>query len=409
VAVLSTHYRKIADAEQVAIEDEALAAIARAADGSVRDGLSLLDQAIAQGFVADEQMVSASSVAEMLGVADRGMVFDLMEAGTEGRPADALAITDQVYALGADLGVLLGDLLDLTHTLSRLKSVPELRRSQELPEAERVRGAALADRLTIPVLARAWQMLLKGMSEVESAPDRRAAAEMILIRLCHVSDQSPPGDLVKRLLAQGAPTNSTSLGSVGPRPDGGGGRATSGALALAQPAELAPVARVASFRDVLALALSERDPLLHGYLLHSIHLVRFAPPIIELRPQADAPRDLASKLGALLLRTTGTRWTIAISAASGDATLGEQSSAAERDRRSVAAEHPLVRAIMEAFPGARIETVRDPGVDLYGLPTEISLGEPGTPGFTADDPDEPADLMDAPLEADPRFLTETQR
>jgi DNA polymerase-3 subunit gamma/tau len=409
VAMLSSHYRKIADAEQVAIEDEALAAIARAADGSVRDGLSLLDQAIAQGFVADEQTVSAASVAEMLGVADRGIVFDLMEAVTEGRPADALAITDHAYALGADLGVLLGDLLDLTHTLSRLKSVPELRRSEELPEAERVRGAALADRLTIPVLGRAWQMLLKGMSEVESAPDRRAAAEMILIRLCHVSEQLPPGDLVKRLLAQGASTNSTSPTGAGPRPDGGGARATSGALALAQPAELAPAVRVASFRDVLALALSERDPLLHGYLLHSVHLVRFAPPVIELRPQADAPRDLASKLGALLSRTTGTRWTIAISAASGDATLGEQSSAAERDRRSVAAEHPLVRAIMEAFPGARIETVRDPGVDHYGLPTEISLGEPGTPGFTTDDPDEPADLMDAPLEADPRFLTETQR
>jgi DNA polymerase-3 subunit gamma/tau len=408
VAMLASHYRKIADAEKVAIEDEALAAIARAADGSVRDGLSLLDQAIAQGFVAAEQGVSAASVAEMLGLADRGIVFDLMDAVTAGRPADALAITDHAYALGADLGGLLGDLLDLTHTLSRLKSVPELRRSQELPEAERVRGAALSDRLSIPVLGRVWQMLLKGLSEVESAPDRRAAAEMILIRLCHVSEQLPPGDLVKRLLAQTAPTNAAP-GGAGPRPDGGGARATSGALALAQQVEVAQPPRLASFRDVLALALAERDPLLHGYLIHSVHLVRFAPPVIELRPQADAPRDLAAKLAALLQRTTGTRWTIAISAAIGEATLGEQSSAAERGRRSAAAEHPLVRAILEAFPGARIEAVRDPALDTYGLPAEISLGEPGAPGFTADDPDEPADLMDAPLEADPRFLTETQR
>ena len=174
VAMLSAHYRKIAGAERVAIEDEALAAIARAADGSVRDGLSLLDQAIAQGFVADELVVSAASVAKMLGFADRGLIFDLMEAVTEGRPAEALAIVDNAYALGADLGAMLGDLLDLTHCLSRLKSVPKLRASQDLPEAERTRGATLADRLSIPVLGRVWQMLLKGMGEVEAAPDRRA-------------------------------------------------------------------------------------------------------------------------------------------------------------------------------------------------------------------------------------------
>jgi DNA polymerase-3 subunit gamma/tau len=408
VALLSAHYRKIADAERVAIEDEALSAIARAADGSVRDGLSLLDQAIAQGFAAEDQVVSATSVADMLGVADRGVVFDLMEAVIEGRPADALSITDHAYALGADLGALLGDLLELTHTLSRLKSVPELRRSQDLPEAERTRGAALADRLSIPVLGRAWQMLLKGLAEVEAAPDRRAAAEMILIRLCHVSEQPPPGDLVKRLLSQGASSSVALTGTV-PRPDGGGARAMGGAPAVAQRLEVAAAPRLVSFRDVLSLALAEKDPLLHGHLLHSVHLVRFAPPVIELRPQPDAPRDLASKLGTLLQRATGTRWTIAISAATGDATLAEQSSAAERDRRSTASEHPLVRAIMEAFPGARIASVRDPGLDTYGLPVEISLGEPGTPGFTSDETDEPTDLMDAPLEADPRFLTETQR
>jgi DNA polymerase-3 subunit gamma/tau len=408
VAMLTSHYRKVADAERVAIEDEALAAIARAADGSVRDGLSLLDQAIAQGSVADAQVVSAASVAEMLGIADRGLIFDLMEAITEGRPADALAITDQAYALGADLGLLLGDLLDLTHTLSRLKSLPELRRSQELPEAERTRGTALADRLSIPVLGRTWQMLLKGLSEVEAAPDRRAAAEMILIRLCHVSEQPTPGDLVKRLTSLGPTVNAASMAS-GPRPDGGGARAMSGGLALGQTAAAAAVPRLASFRDVMALALAERDPLLHGHLLHSVHLVRFAPPVIELRPQPDAPRDLASKLASLLQRVSGTRWTIAISAAVGEATLAEQGNAAERDRRLSAAEHPLVLAIMEAFPGARIETVNDPSADFYGLPAEISLGEPGSPGFTTDDEDEPTDLMEAPLAADPRFLTETQR
>ena len=424
VSQLAAHYAKIAAAEQVPIEDEALAAIARAADGSVRDGLSLLDQAIAQDTGPDG-VVTSASVAGMLGIADRGVVFDLMEAAMQGRAADALAITDQAYSLGADLGQLLGDLLELTHTLSRLKSIPDLRRSLELPEAERTRGAALADALSIPVLARTWQMLLKGTGEVECAPDRRAAAEMVLIRLCHVSDMPPPGDLVRKL--QGQPTAPAAPGPVS-GPSGGGARAMAGGgatLAQPQPAAQAERAaqhapeppRLASFRDVLALAAAEREVLLHGHLLHSVHLVRFAPPVIELRPHADAPRDLAPKLGALLLRVTGTRWTIALTTAAGEPTLAEQGNAADQARRATAADHPLVRAIMEAFPGARIEAVRDPGADAYGLPAEISLGGEAAPSFTPEDGDvpgnsdlvEPADLMEAPIELEPRFLMETNR
>ena len=195
VAELAAHFGRIATQEAVAVEPPALDLIARAADGSVRDGLSLLDQAIAQADGA----VTEAAVINMLGLADRGMVFDLFEAVMSGQPREALQITELAYERGADLGMMLQDLLELTYTITRLKSVPSLRDSQELPEAERTRGTALADRLSVPVLARAWQMLLKGVAEVETAPDRRAAAEMVLIRLCHVSDLPPPGDLVRRL------------------------------------------------------------------------------------------------------------------------------------------------------------------------------------------------------------------
>ncbi len=432
VALLTELYGRVAAAEAVALEPEALAAIARAADGSVRDGLSLLDQAIAQGPDTDGQ-VSAGAVARMLGVADRGVIFDLMEAVMAGRAADALAITDTAYSLGVDLGVLLGDLLELTHTLSRLRSLPALRRAQELPEAERVRGGALADALPIPVLARAWQMLLKGCAEVEAAPDRRAAAEMVLIRLCHVADLPPPGDLVRRLTAQASgPAALSAPSHSGPAPtalaqastafdDGGGVRAMGGGAALAQaatipdaapgPAAAAPAApRLASFRDVLALAAAEREVVLHGHLLHSVHLVRWAPPVIELRPHADAPRDLAARLGALLLRATATRWTVVLATQGGAPTLADQGSAADQARRDTAGEHPLVRAIMEAFPGARIQAVNDPAADAYGLPAQVMLGAADAPGYTADDElVEPADLMDAPIGMEDRFLVETQR
>jgi DNA polymerase-3 subunit gamma/tau len=395
IALLTAQYDKVARAEGITVEPEALATIARAADGSVRDGLSLLDQAIAQG---DGATVTAAQVADMLGIADRGLVFDVMEAVLHGRPADALAVTDRAYALGADLGALLGDMLELTHTLSRLKTVPDLRSSPELPELERTRGAALADAITIPVLGRAWQMLLKGTSEVEAAPDRRAAAEMILLRLCHVAELPPPGELVRRLTGQ---PGAAAGASPGPGPAGGGGggggtRAIAGGhatAALAAPAE-APAAapRLANFRDVVALVATAREPLLHSHLLHAVHLVRFAPPVIELRPQPDAPRDLAARLAALLLTATGTRWTIVLSTEPGDPTLAQQGNHADSQRRQAAADHPLVRAIFATFPGARIESVRDPAADAYGLPVDtVPLGEPDMPEFAPLDA-EPADF-----------------
>jgi DNA polymerase III subunit gamma/tau len=358
VAELAAHFGRIATQEAVAVELPALDLIARAADGSVRDGLSLLDQAIAQADGA----VTEAAVINMLGLADRGMVFDLFEAVMSGQPREALQITELAYERGADLGMMLQDLLELTYTITRLKSVPSLRDSQELPEAERTRGTALADRLSVPVLARAWQMLLKGVAEVETAPDRRAAAEMVLIRLCHVSDLPPPGALVRRL----GSASTQAAGAPVPPSSGGGARAVAGGAPI--PAlDTAP--RLASFRDVTTLVAERREAMLHAHLIHSVHLVRFAPPVIELRPQAEAPKDLAARLGALLTEATGTRWTIALSTAEGEATVAEQGTAADAARRTAAADHPLVRAIMDAFPGARIDTVHDAAADAYGLPT----------------------------------------
>jgi DNA polymerase-3 subunit gamma/tau len=362
IAELAAHFGRIAAAENVAIEPAALDLIARAADGSVRDGLSLLDQAIAQA----DGTITEVAVTDMLGLADRALVFDLLDAVMAGQPRQALQITERAYERGADLGTMLQDLLELVHTVTRLKSVPTLRDSQELPEAERTRGSALADQLSVPALARAWQMLLKGVGEVETAPDRRAAAEMVLIRLCHVSDLPSPGDLVRRLASGTVTPASVSAAPASPG-GSGGARAVVGGSPIAQTAPDA-TPRLASFRDVTALVAERREAMLHAHLIHSVHLVRFAPPVIELRPQPEAPRDLAPRLSALLSEVTGTRWTIALSAGEGDPTIAEQGTAADATRRTAAADHPLVRAIMDAFPGARIDTVHDANADAYGLP-----------------------------------------
>jgi DNA polymerase-3 subunit gamma/tau len=439
-AALAAHFGRIAAAEGVGVAAEALELIARAADGSVRDGLSLLDQAIAMGSQeggAEPAAISAEAVADMLGLADRGLVFDLLEALMAGRAPEVLAILDQAHERGADAGLLLQDLLGLTHTLSRLRAAPTLRESPDLPQAERVRGAALADRLTVPVLGRAWQMLLKGVSEVEAAPDRRAAAEMVLIRLCYLADQPTPGDLVRRLSSGGetpkpalaaAPTVPVPRAAPSPvsRAWGGGAgaalsQAVPDALPVSEPepdpaptAVLAPVpptppAMPAHFRDVISLVREQREMTLYGHLLHSVHLVRYAPPVIEIRPQPEAPRDLAGKLAAVLGDVTGLRWTIAISTAEGEPTVDAQRQAADLGREVAAAEHPLVQAIMAAFPGAKLASVRDPTVDDYRLPPPMALASPTAYGDAdsvasgADPPpDLPGDMPEfAPPDAEP--------
>ncbi|MXP62932.1 DNA polymerase III subunit gamma/tau [Roseomonas sp. M0104] len=385
---LRAHFARIAEAEAVPASEEALAMVARAADGSVRDGLSLLDQAIAQAAGSPEG-VQANLVRDMLGLADRGLLFDLLEAAFQGDIAAVLAAIDRGHERGADPGVVLADLLDLTHTLTRLRAVPALRQDPSLPEAERVRGVALAEKLSVPVLGRAWQVLLKGIGEVAEAPDRRAAAEMVLIRLAHLAEMPTPGELVKRLTEGGA-----ILPQPGAAPNGGAGgsraMAGGGVVIAAEPAPAAPP-QPRNFREVVALA-SGRAPMLHAHLLHHTHLVSFAPGRIELRQTENAPRDLAAQLSRLLQEQAGTRWTIALSNAPGEPTIAEQRSHVAGERLEMAKAHPLVQSILLAFPGAQVEALRDDSLDEYGLPP-LPEAEDDGPDFAPPDA-EPADLDD---------------
>ena len=371
-ALLSDHFASIAGKEGVTLEPEALAMIARAADGSVRDGLSLLDQAIALADSAHS--VATVVVRDMLGLAGRDLVFDMMEALVAADIARALEVLGAAHERGADPAVVLADLADLTHTLTRLVAVPGLAQDPSLPEAERTRGAALAAGLDIPALTRLWQMLLKGLGEFTDAVDRRATAEMILIRLAYAAALPPPGEVLKRLEQSGAVA---ARAPAAPSGGGGGGlRAIAGggaALAIAEPApapDAAPsLAAPRGFRDVVALA-SGRAPKLHADLVQAVHLVGFAVGRIELRPRPEAPRDFAAQLSAMLLETTGKRWTITLSNAPGEPTLLEQGKSLAADHHQSAREHPLVQAILAVFPNATLGAVRDERLDAYGLLAE---------------------------------------
>lgn len=428
-ADLAALFGRIADKEHVRLAADALALIARAADGSVRDGLSLLDQAIAQGAgrTGEDGVIEAHVVSDMLGLADREVVFDMLEAVLTGQPAQALGLMDAAHARGADPGLVLGDMLELVHAISRLRAVPGLSQAADMPEAERVRGGQMAGTFTVPVLMRAWQMLLKGVQEIEAAPDRRAAADMVLIRLCYVADLPSPEDLVRRIGAAGGPTGGGGGAAIGAGaaalqgatarqmpahgPDGGGAD-TRPRLMVAGGADVvmaaAPVVQVAhapveepqsppqpaamprSWREAVALVKDEREAILHGHLRHAAHVVSFAPGQVVVRFEPGVPSDATQQFRRVLERATGQPWRVTLSDAPGEPTLDAQGAEIIQFRRREAAEHPLVRAIMNTFPDAELGEVRDHGLDDYGLP-----------------PEEPPELLFAPLDA--AFLDDDER
>lgn len=382
---LTAHYARIAEAEGVSAEPAAIALVARAADGSVRDGLSLLDQAIALGGGT----ISEQAVRDMLGIADRSLLFDLLEAVLGGAAGAALDKMAALYEGGADPVMVLQDLLELAHFLTRLKLAPGAGEGDPMVEGDRARGLPLAQTLSMPTLARAWQMLLKGLGEVQIAPSPLQAAEMVLVRLAYVADLPPPADLVKAA-SEGRDMPSLPRGGSFAAPAGNGGgaappRSVAGdavapgaprmALAAQQataalPAEAAEpgpaptvpdteLPRPQNFREVVELFDLHREAVLRSHLWSHCHVVRFEPGRIELRLAEAAPRDLPNRLGQLLSTWTQMRWVVSVSSAEGEPSLRDQADQRARDLRSEAEEHPMVRAVLETFPGATIEAVRE--------------------------------------------------
>ncbi|MEZ5831369.1 MAG: DNA polymerase III subunit gamma/tau [Dongiaceae bacterium] len=363
VEELAQYFRRIADAEGAKITDGAAAMIARAADGSARDGLSLLDQAIALSHGA----IDETQVSDMLGLADRTQLIDLYDDVLKGKAAEALQRLNAMHQAGADAAVVLQDMLELTHWLTRAKITPEPLSDPATPEAERAWGAKVTPDLSIPVLARLWQMLLKGLGEVQAAPQPLAAAEMVLIRLMHAAHMPDPADLVRRL--------SEGSGASAPAPRSGGdvkrsAPAPAQRLQTQQQAapQTAPAPRNApqaslpqpqSFGDVVALFHARREAILAAHLQNDVHLVQFEVGRIDFRPGERAPSNLPNRVAACLAEWTGKRWLVSVSAQAGEKTLKEQAAELARLQREEAARHPLIQAVLAAFPGATIDEVRD--------------------------------------------------
>ncbi len=353
---LVAHLSRICDAEGVRADPEALAAIARAAEGSARDSLSLLDQAIAYGA----GVVTSDTVRDMLGLADRAGVIDLFEAAMRGDVPAAFAGLRAQYDAGADPGVILSDLAAFSHVVTRLKLLPEAARDPALSEVERVRGADFAQKLSVRTLSRAWQILLKGIPEVQAANRPVAAAEMVLVRLAYAADLPTPDEAL-RSLKDGAPLSSGGPPAPSPKPNGPSGTmALAASQAQPQPRpqpSAEPTLRLRRFEDVVALAGEKREIVLKAALERDVRLVRFEEGRIELSLTETGSRTIANDLTRALQQWTGERWMVALSSEEGEATLHEKAVAAERERKAGAANHPLVQAVLSRFPGAQIVNV----------------------------------------------------
>jgi len=381
--VMIAHLGGIAEKEGAGISQAALALITRAAEGSVRDALSLLDQAIAHG--AGE--TSAEQVRAMLGLADRGRVLDLFDLVMKGDAAGALAELSTQYADGADPMAVLRDLAEVTHWVSVVKISPQAADDPTIGPDERARGLEMAKALSMRALTRMWQMLLSALEEVGRAPNAMMAAEMAIIRLTHVADLPTPGDLVRRLQAdppvprqgggpgpgtagaggsgQGparagpapfsAPVPPDALQTQRPAPRAQPGGPSGAARGMAAPAAVSaapePLARYADFDAVVALIRARRDVKLLVEVETGLRLVSYAPGRIEFEPTPDAPVDLAARLSQRLQDWTGVRWGVSIVSDGGAATIAETRSARRSDLVGQAMRHPMVQAVIAAFPG----------------------------------------------------------
>jgi DNA polymerase-3 subunit gamma/tau len=374
--VLMGHLANIAAKENVDAESEALGIIARAAEGSVRDSLSLFDQAIAHAAGP----VRADAVRQMLGLADRTRVIDLFDSLARGDIASAFAEFREQYDTGADPIVVLSDLAEFVNFVTRVKIVPATADNVAFGETERLRARDFASKLSMRVLSRMWQMLLKGITEVQAATRPAAAAEMVLVRIAYVADMPTPDEAIRMLDQNGGAASASSAASATSRSASAStiqsmsssvARASStpraSAEASARPQMMAPVSdaqsapaalRIATFPELVALAGEKRDLLTKAALEADVRLVRIEDGRLEVAMERTAARGLINDLSRKLEQWTGRRWTVIVSNEPGQPTLRSQNEAQKNQRERAAESDPRVQEVLARFPGTKVVEVR---------------------------------------------------
>ncbi|MDX5331893.1 MAG: DNA polymerase III subunit gamma/tau [Caulobacteraceae bacterium] len=356
--VIVKNLEMICEREGARVEAEGLMLIARAAEGSVRDAQSMLDQAIVQA--ESGQTVSAASIRDMLGLADRAQTIALFEQAMRGEAGPAIETFRGLYGYGADPAQVIMDLLEHAHSASVAKAVGP--QALVMPKEQAARLTAIGAALSAGTLSRVWQMLLRAHEEVRRAPDPAAAVDMALVRLAYAADLPGPEEALRRLQngEPPAPGAGGAGGTGGAAPSGGGGVSATARQMAAPSASAAPAAepQLRRFEDVIALIDQKRDISLRLDVERFVRPIAFRPGVIEFEPAPGAPNTLIQRLSGRLREWTGQPWMIVAQGGGGAESLWEQQKREEREARGRIEQDPFVRAVMEAFPGAEILSVR---------------------------------------------------
>ncbi len=375
--VLAQHLVNVSTKENIALPADCADLIATAAEGSVRDALSLLDQAIAMGTdAAGNVTLTAPAVRDMLGLADKTQSFALLKSIFSGQMETALEQAKSLYHQGADAAMLLNDLLDITHYLTRITVAPALVENLHYSPAEQALAKAMAEGLSVPALTRAWQILTKGIEEMRHSISALATLEMVLVRLGYASQLPTPAEIVRGgvaapAAAPSAPTPAApraaaapsavhsmtqAVGSSAPRPTST--VPTTVMTAAAKKIEPQPVVEVHGFLEVVELFEMKREAMLAKFMIDDMRFVSFERGRIEVKPVGHMPADVPARIQRRLHEWTGERWAFVYNEqAAGEPTIREQRNAAIAQMKQYAVAHPKVQAALEMFPDAEIEFI----------------------------------------------------
>ena len=379
IVELAKHLTNVSSKENIALAEDCATLIAAAAEGSVRDALSLLDQAIAMGTdAAGNVTITADSIRDMLGLADKTQLFSLLKLIFSGDMNGALEQAKALHSQGADPAMLLADLLDITHYLTRITVAPQLVDNLHYSPAEQAMAKAMSSELSVPALTRAWQIIIKGVDEMRHATNALATLEMILVRLGYAAQLPTPAEIIRGGGMAAAPatiaaqpsaprggassgasavhTMTSAVGNSTPRPVSTGPSTVMSAAAVK--VEPKVMAEVHSFLDVVELFEAKREAMLAKFLVNDMRLVLFEQGRIEVKPIAHIPTEVPARLSRALTDWTGTRWNVVYNeAVAGEPTLREQRQAALAQQKEYAVAHPKVQAALAMFPDAEIEFI----------------------------------------------------
>jgi len=358
---LIMHFNNIADKEKIKIDKEAMALIVRAADGSVRDGLSLFDQAIANA----KDKISTDTIISMLGLADRGNIFDLLDAIFSGDAKNSLKIYNKIYQAGADVLMIFDELLKVTHFLTKIKISPDIKDDIHIPEFERSKGTEMAENISMSSLGIVWQVLFKGYQELQSGFHLFQHGEMLIIRLIYLYEGPSPDDLVKKIDDK-IEENEHKNESIVIKSSNNKTPATINKVIETEnnsqvdtAAKLSNSIPVKSFRQFVDLFYQKKEGMLHTYLYNNVKLVSFKEGEIYINSEAIADPHFSRTIAKFISKWTGRIWQVSTSSSNIGKTLYEEDLLTQQKEIEIMKNEPQIKRILNKYPGVKIHSITD--------------------------------------------------